>query len=317
MARLPTTPSIGARDHGEGQVALGLGERGLQFVERARGLVPLRLQHLDVGLGRVDAGLRALHRGCGLRRVGLRVRAPACWRNSRAASACWRSSSSCGAGCAPPAPRRAAPWPASIAACCASTCWPMRSIVACWVATLSRAASTASAIVAVVDLRDHVAGAHLRVVLDADRRDIARDLGGERRVVRAHIGVVGRHHEAADRPPVVAVPAAGAERREQRDGGDRLAVQLRLCGCGGGFLGHHDGPGRPGSVRLYHRRSRGDGGVRAFGGGLAASLAAGVAASVFCQAGRPRPAADPSAEIAIPIHGGVPSSPGTLPRKRL
>ena len=92
-------------------------------------------------------------------------------------------------------------------------------------------------------------------------------------------------------------------------GSDRLAVQpLRLCGgAGGGFAaGTIDGPGRPGSVRLY--RAAGVGAT-----GESAPLAAGVAASFFCQAGRPMAGGRSIGRIAIPIHGGVPSSLAPAP----
>ena len=67
-------------------------------------------------------------------------------------------------------------------------------------------------IVAVVDAGDHLAGMHIGVVGDVDGRDIAGDLGGERRGIGVHIGVVGGDDVAADREPVVAEPATGAER---------------------------------------------------------------------------------------------------------
>jgi hypothetical protein len=66
-------------------------------------------------------------------------------------------------------------------------------------------------VVAIVDGRDQVAGANMGVVGNLDGRQIARHLGGERRVVGVDIGVVGRHREAADRPPIVAVPSRTAE----------------------------------------------------------------------------------------------------------
>src|SRR5215472_13093201 len=50
-------------DGGEGEIALSLGLRRLELLERARGLLPLRLEHVHVGLGGVDDGLRILDRG--------------------------------------------------------------------------------------------------------------------------------------------------------------------------------------------------------------------------------------------------------------
>ena len=50
-------------DHGEGEIALGLGQRRLEFVERARGLLLLRLEHVEIGRGGIDPGLRIVDRG--------------------------------------------------------------------------------------------------------------------------------------------------------------------------------------------------------------------------------------------------------------
>ena len=81
-------------------------------------------------------------------------------------------------------------------------------------------------IVAVVDGGDHVAGVNVGVVLDGNRGEIAGDLGGERRVVRSHVGIVGRDHEPADRPPVVAVGPTSPE-RQQRERDECEPAQLR------------------------------------------------------------------------------------------
>ena len=42
----------GRLDHREGQIALGLGERGLELLQGARGFFLLRLEHIDVGARR-------------------------------------------------------------------------------------------------------------------------------------------------------------------------------------------------------------------------------------------------------------------------
>ncbi len=69
-------------------------------------------------------------------------------------------------------------------------------------------------VVAVVDGGDDVAGPHRGIVLDRDAGDIAGDLGSERGVVSAHIGVVGRHQIAAGQPPMHTISATGPERRD-------------------------------------------------------------------------------------------------------
>ena len=79
-------------------------------------------------------------------------------------------------------------------------------------------------IVAIVDAGDHVAGTHVGIVGDRHARDIAGDLGGERRVVGLHVRIVGGDQEAADRQIVVAEPAAGAGGREHDRGEHKLAA---------------------------------------------------------------------------------------------
>ena len=81
-------------------------------------------------------------------------------------SVCWRSKSR-------PARFSAASAEASCALACSAalssavTWRPMRSIVACWVAILLRAAIHRDAIVAVIDPEDHLAGANDRIVARA------------------------------------------------------------------------------------------------------------------------------------------------------
>ena len=72
-------------------------------------------------------------------------------------------------------------------------------------------------VVAVVDPGDYVARAHLLVVGDLDRTDIALGVGGEQGDVALDIGVVGSNQEAPVGPPVVAqVTAIGRSREQQR-----------------------------------------------------------------------------------------------------
>ncbi len=89
-------------------------------------------------------------------------------------------------------------------------------------------------IVAIVDAGDDIAGLHRLVGGDLDAGDVAADLGGEDRGVRADIGVIGRDLEAADLPPVQPVIAATGERGdEQRTEHQRLArALLRRSGDG-------------------------------------------------------------------------------------
>ena len=160
MARLPMTPSIGAR---------------ITVKERSRSALACAVCNSCERARRPPAAARAARRHWrGRRRSRLarsaRRRPPdrgwrcacssVCWlANSLAASACWRANSDwvrVAAACAETSCARAC----ATAACAAGICWPMRSTVACWVATLSRAASTREPVVAVVDAGDHVAGMH-------------------------------------------------------------------------------------------------------------------------------------------------------------
>src|SRR5262249_48274013 len=69
-------------------------------------------------------------------------------------------------------------------------------------------------VVTVVNARDDIALVHMRVVVDRDVGDVAGDLGRKRRVLGAHIGVVGRDEITAGGPPIVAVPAGNAEHEQ-------------------------------------------------------------------------------------------------------
>ena len=87
--------------------------------------------------------------------------------------------------------------------------------------------------VAVVDGGDHVAFVDAGVVLDRDARDVAGNLGGERGVVGAHIGVIGRLDEATDRPVAVAEISGRPDRDEQRHGDrEARAGQAGSTSCG-------------------------------------------------------------------------------------
>jgi hypothetical protein len=58
-------------DDGERQIALGFRLRGLELVERANGLLLLRLQHIEIGFRRLDDRLRAVDGGGRLIAIGL------------------------------------------------------------------------------------------------------------------------------------------------------------------------------------------------------------------------------------------------------
>ncbi len=72
-------------------------------------------------------------------------------------------------------------------------------------------------VVAVVHDDQRIAGLHMLVLDDRNGGDIAGDLRRHERHVGLHIGVVGRDHEAAVGPVLVAVPAGGAEQAERDD----------------------------------------------------------------------------------------------------
>ncbi len=122
------TPSNGARMTVNDRSRSALSRRRLQLVERARGLLLLRLEHGDVGVGGFDRGLGAEHRGARLIAVRLRLLelllageyccwASCCWRfnsrSARVALAC--AEATCAFACA-------------TAACWAVTCLPMRAM---------------------------------------------------------------------------------------------------------------------------------------------------------------------------------------------
>ena len=60
-------------DDGERQIALGLGQRRLELVERGDRFLPLAFEDLDIGRRGIDRRLRALHAGDGLVAIGLRL----------------------------------------------------------------------------------------------------------------------------------------------------------------------------------------------------------------------------------------------------
>lgn len=87
-------------------------------------------------------------------------------------------------------------------------------------------------IVAVIKRGEHVARFDFLVGDHIHLRDVARDLRRNRCDIALDIGVVGRHHEAAVRPPFVTIPAAAGEKSKHDDRQHRAAALLRSRGRG-------------------------------------------------------------------------------------
>ena len=73
MARLPITPSNGARITVKDRSRSAFGQRRLELLERAERFDLLSLQHVDIGSGRFERRLARLHGGITLIAVGLRL----------------------------------------------------------------------------------------------------------------------------------------------------------------------------------------------------------------------------------------------------
>ncbi len=234
-------------DFRERQIALGLRQCGLQFLDRARRLLLLRLQHRDRSLGGIEAGLCALHARDGLVAVGLRL-----FEGLPAGefTRCQRLLAIQFELRAPGGHLRGnelrlrlldrRPLRLDLAADAVDRSLLGRDLVARRV--------NREPVVAVVDGGDQVAGMHIGVVLDQDARNVAGDLGGQRGVVGTHIGVVGRDGEAADRPPAIAECAGRSDGEHQHGGEDRelaaIAIAHRLRGFRAWLSGKLDHLGR-------------------------------------------------------------------------
>ena len=253
--------AVDRRAHrGEIEIALGLGQRGLQFGKLRAGFVLLRLGDLDIVARRVIGRLRRPSPP------------PTPWSRpasdtSKVAreakplvlSACWRSKSR-------PARFRPASAEASCALAC-STALSMRGDLAADPVDgglLGRDPGARGidrdAIVAVVDPEDHVAGLHHDVVAGQDRRDVAGHPRAERGVVGAHIGVVGGDEEAADQNIMHAVAAAASASSAPTP----IRTNLRLPDFGAAAVGSGL-PARPACrwpACRASRRAAGDGLVR-------------------------------------------------------
>ena len=217
-------------DDGERQIALGLGERGLELVERTDRFLLLALEHVDIGRRRIDRGLGAVARrrppdrgwpaparGAGGSKPGARdqhvlpveleLHARGCGLGGNELRLRLLDGGLLGGDLmADPADR----------------CLLGRDLVA---RRIDR-----EPVVAVVDRGDDIAGADPRIVGDANVAEIARHFRGECRVVGLDVGVVGRNREPADREPVIAVPARAAENgRQQGKGAEAASCRTRAA----------------------------------------------------------------------------------------
>ena len=156
-------------------------------------------------------------------------------------------------------------------------------------------------VVAVVDARDDIASLDLGVVGDVDGREVSRDLGRERCGVGADVGIVGGLEETADGPPIVAVP--GAEREDEQ----RAKAENELA----------TGTARP------LRRGNGRRGGLATGGasagwsavsGARATVASGVAGTSRTERGAALAAAEVNVGLGCSV--SVPSTARKAPLSR-
>ena len=198
---------------GEVEVALGLGQRGLQFDQLGAGFVLLRLCHLDVVARGVGSGLRRFHRGEALIAAGFRDFEGGARGKSLGAERLLTVEVEAGAlqrslggnqlrlGLFGRAFHRG-----DLAADPLDGGLLGRDLRA---RDVDR-----DAVIAVVDPEDHVALADHDVVAGNDGRDVTGHPGAERGVVGAHIGVIGGDAKASDHNVIHAV--AGRGEREQR-----------------------------------------------------------------------------------------------------
>ncbi len=197
-------------DHGERQIALRLGERGLELIKRAERFDLLSLQHIDLGLRRLERRLAGLHGSSRLVAVGLRLLERLLARIAACGEVALALELELGA-------RRAGLRGGELRLGLVDGGVLRRDLLADAVdgrllgGDVVARSLDRELVVAVVDVRDDIALAHMRVVVNRNVGDIAGDLGRERRVLGAHIGVVGRDEIAARGPPVLAVPAGKAE----------------------------------------------------------------------------------------------------------
>ena len=208
--------AVDRRAHrGEVEIALGLGERGLQFRKLRAGLRLLRLGDFDIVARGVIGRLRRLHRRHALIAAGFghfegRARGKSLGAQRLLAVVIETGALQAGfrgnelrAGLLDRAFQRG-----DLAADAVDGGLLGRDLGARGI--------DRDAIIAVVDPEDHVAGPHHHVVAGKDGRDVARDPRAERGVVGADIGVVGGDEKASDQKIMHAI-ARGGEREQRAD----------------------------------------------------------------------------------------------------
>ena len=177
-------------DHGKGQVALCLGQRRLELLERAERFDLLGLQHVDIGLGRFERRLARLHRGIALIAVGLRL------FERLTAGVVARGEfllplelelGAPGAGLRRHELRLGLVDGGLLGDDLLADAVDGRLLDGDVVARCL----DGELVVPIVDARDHIAFVDMSVIVDGDLRHVTHDLGRERRVLRADIGIIG------------------------------------------------------------------------------------------------------------------------------
>src|SRR5665213_1412571 len=199
---------------GEIEIALGPGERSLQFRKLGGGLGLLRFGDLDIVARRVIGGLRGLHRRDALVASGLGLLEGGVGGKTLVAQRLL------------PVVIEVGPLQSGIRRCEVRARLFDRAYLG---GDLPADAIDGGflrgdpgprgihrdPIIAVVDPEHHVAGAHQSVVAGKDRRDMSGYPGAQRGVVGAHIGVIGGNVEPADQEILGSI--AGRGERQQSD----------------------------------------------------------------------------------------------------
>ena len=198
----------------EGEVALGHGERGLQFAADLLGLDLLSFQHVDGGFGRGHDGGGAGDRGVRTVSVGASLVEPLLRPVGRAHEAVGAVELGRGAG-------RLGLGREELRLGLIDRRGARRDLSA---DARDRRVLSGDAgggrldgivIVASVDPDENLTLLDHGVVGNRHERHVARDLGGEDRGVRLDVGIVRRDQEAALDEPAVALVAASAESHQQ------------------------------------------------------------------------------------------------------
>ena len=246
--------AVDRRAHrGEVEVALRLGELGLQFRKLRAGLGLLRLRHLDIVARGVVGRLRRFHRRDALVAAGFGNFEGGARGKSLGAQRLLAIEVETGA-------LQRGFRGGELRLGLLDRAFQRRDLTADAVdgGLLGRDPGARGvdrdAIIAVVDPENHVAGANDRVVAGQDRRDMARDPRAEHGVVGADIGVVGRDVEPPDQNEIDAVADRGQRQQSEHAHHDEFALarfRRRCIGPGG----RRD---RPVGVGRVGRSPRGD-----------------------------------------------------------